>query len=377
MEADGIALPEWVKKMRAAGARGFYSEDGRVWDPKANGYAPREIDPRTRPFSSVRTTQVAGNASASVWDVGEGVFALTFHTKMNTLDEGAIEMIHTAVERAESDARALIVYNEGEHFSLGANLFAVVGAAMNQQWEDIRKMAAKLQDGSQRMKYSRVPVVAAPFGMTLGGGLEICMGAGHIQAAAETYAGLVEVGVGLIPAGGGCMNALWRAFEGVPEGATVDPYAIVTQVFKNIALAKVATSAAEAQELGYFRKTDGVSFDRARLLYEARRRAIGLAESGYHPPTPRAYRLPGESGIATLKMLVRTLQQTGQATEHDGVVATKLAHVLCGGIDGAAAPVTEAHMLELEVEAFLSLCGEAKSIERMQYMLMNNKPLRN
>jgi 3-hydroxyacyl-CoA dehydrogenase len=222
-----------------------------------------------------------------------------------------------------------------------------------------------------------VPVVAAPFSMALGGGLELCLGANHVQAAAETYAGLVEVGVGLLPAGGGCMNLVWRGLESIPEGMQFDPYAIVTNVFKNIALAKVATSAVEAQELGFFRKTDGVSFDRARQLYETKQRAIGLAEAGYHPPAPRAHKLPGDSGIATLEMMVKTLQQTGQASEHDAKVAMQVARVLCGGVDGSAAPVTEERMLELEVEGFLALCGEAKTLERMQYMLMNNKPLRN
>ncbi|MEI8258235.1 MAG: hypothetical protein WCJ30_21360, partial [Deltaproteobacteria bacterium] len=165
--------------------------------------------------------------------------------------------------------------------------------------------------------------------------------------------------------------------EGIPEGTAVDSLAIVTQVFKNIALAKVATSAEEGKQLGYFRKNDGVSFDRARQLYEAKRRAIGLAEGGYHPPIPRAYKLPGESGIATLSMMVDALMGGGYASAHDGLIARKLASVLCGGPGGAAREVTEDEILELEREAFVSLCGEPKSIERMQYMLMNNKPLRN
>jgi 3-hydroxyacyl-CoA dehydrogenase len=377
MEKDGLALPEWVKKMKASGAKSFYAEGNKIWDPKANAYKTRDIDPRTRSYSSLKTSVIAENDGAYVSDIGEGVFALTFKTKANSIDPDVIAMIHTAVDRAERDARALIVYNEGEHFGVGANLFLVVGAAMQGQWEDIRKLAGELQRGTQRLKYSKVPVVAAPFGMALGGGLEVCLGAGNIQAAAETYAGLVEVGVGLIPAGGGCMNLMWRAFEGVPDGMQFDPYAAATQVFKNIALARVATSAAEAQEFGYFRRTDGISFDKARLLHEAKRRAIGLAEAGYHAPTPRAHKLPGDSGIATLKMMVGTLVQTGQASEHDALIATKLANVLCGGVDGAQAPVSEERMLELEAEAFVSLCGEPKTQERMQYMLMNNKPLRN
>jgi 3-hydroxyacyl-CoA dehydrogenase len=163
----------------------------------------------------------------------------------------------------------------------------------------------------------------------------------------------------------------------VPDGATVDSYALVTQVFKNVALARVATSAEEAQAFGYLRRNDGVSFDRARLLTAAKARAIGLAESGWHPPSPRAFVLPGESGMATLSMMVGTLVDAGQASAHDAKIATKLAEVLCGGAGGASRPVTEDVMLELEREAFVSLCGEPKSQERMQYMLMNNKPLRN
>jgi 3-hydroxyacyl-CoA dehydrogenase len=198
-----------------------------------------------------------------------------------------------------------------------------------------------------------------------------------VKAAAETYAGLAEVGVGLLPGGAGNMNLLWRALAGIPEGADVDVYHLVTQVFKNIAMAKIATSAGEAKELGYFRQGDGVSFDRARQLSEAKALALGLAATGYHPPLPRAYRLPGDSGIATLQMLINTLVAGGYATEHDGVIAHKVATVLCGGVGGAAHEVTEAEMLELELEAFVSLCGEAKSQQRMQHMLMNNKPLRN
>jgi enoyl-CoA hydratase/carnithine racemase len=215
------------------------------------------------------------------------------------------------------------------------------------------------------------------FGMTLGGGCEIALHGARVRASAETYMGLVEVGVGLIPGGAGNVNMLWRSLEGIPEGTNANIYENVTQTFKNIALAKVATSAEEAKQLGFFRKTDGISFDRARLVPEAKARAIGIAQSGYHAPIPRAYRLPGESGIATLNMMVDTLVAGGYASEHDAKIARKLAVVLCGGAGGAAREVTEDEMLELEAEAFVSLCGEPKSQERMQFMLMNNKPLRN
>ena len=180
-----------------------------------------------------------------------------------------------------------------------------------------------------------------------------------------------------IPGGAGNLNMLWRALEGFPEGMTVNTYDAVTQVFKNIAMASVATSAVEAQHKGYFRWSDGVSFDRARQLHEAKQKAVGMATSGYHPPAPRAYKLPGDSGIATLEMMVDTLLAGGYATPHDGTIAKKLAVVLCGGRGGATHEVTEQEMLDLEKEVFVSLCGEQKSIERMQHMLTTNKPLRN
>ncbi len=378
LKADGVALPAWIDAMAAAGAKSFYDGE-RVWSPVEGKYEMHTGDPRAVTLDKARRggAPVLSNGGGSLWDVGDGVVALTYATKANSVDPDVIALYQQSIERAERDYRAMIIFNQGEHFSVGANLFGVVMAAGQKQWEQLRQMVRAFQGVCQRMKYAAVPVVAAPYGMALGGGLEVCLGATAIQAAAETYSGLVEVGVGIIPGGGGNLNLLWRAFEGVPEGAKVDPYALTTQVFMNIALAKVATSAEEAQQLGYFRKSDGVTFDKARLLTDAKGRAIGLAEAGYHPSAPRAYTLAGESGMATLKMMVGSLVQAGQATPHDALIANKLAEVLCGGIDGAAGPVTEERMLELECEAFLSLVGEAKSQERMQFMLMNNRPLRN
>ncbi len=361
MKKDGLALP------------------ANIGDTLKKTLGKRAPDPRTATLSVLRrgSAPVLKNDGAEAWDLGDGVLGLTFKTKANSVDPDVIKMIHDSVAKAESDFRAMVVANEGEHFCVGANLLLVVMAAGQKQWDQIRQLVGGFQGACQRMKYASVPVVAAPFGMALGGGLEVCLGAGSVQAAAETYAGLVEVGVGLVPGGGGHLNLLWRALEGVPEGAAVDTYALVTQVFKNVALAKVATSAEEGKALGYFRREAGVTFDRARLLVDAKKRAVGLAESGWHPPAPRAYVLPGESGIATLKMMIRTLLEAGQASEHDAKIATKVAEILCGGVSGSSHEVSEDEMLELESEAFVSLCGEPKSQERMQYMLMNNKPLRN
>lgn len=379
MKKDGVALPAWVETMKSKGAKGFYREDGAVWDFKKNDYVKRADDPRYATLQILRRGQapVLKNDGAEAWDLGDGVLGLTFKTKANSIDPDVISMIGKSVERAEQDFKAMVIANEGEHFCVGANLFLVVMAAGNKEWEQIRSMVKGLQANMQRVKYSRVPVVAAPYGMALGGGLEVCLPCAGVQAAAETYSGLVEVGVGLLPGGGGNVNLLWRALEGIPEGANVNTYEYVTQVFKNIALAKVATSAVEAKAFGYFRWNDGVSFDRSRQLTEAKARALGLANAGYHPPTPKAYVLPGDSGIATLSMMVDTLVSGGYASEHDAKIARKVAEVLCGGRGGASREVTEQEMLDLEAEAFVSLTGEPKSQERMQYMLMNNKPLRN
>jgi 3-hydroxyacyl-CoA dehydrogenase len=379
MKRDGVNLPYSITKMVEAGATSFYGAGGLVYDLAKKEYKPRPKDLRLATLKEVRKGKapVLSNDGAEAWDLGDGVLGLTFKSKANSIDPDVIKMIGDAVETAEKDFRAMLLFNQGEHFCVGANLMLVVMAAQSGDYEQIRKLVGDYQAATQRMKYSTVPVVVAPYGMTLGGGLELCFGGAAVQAAAETYAGLVEVGVGLVPGGAGTMNMLWRALDGVIDGAQINTLEIVTQVFKNIALARVATSAYEAKMFGYFHKTAGISFDKSRLLTEAKVRAIGLAESGYHPPAPKAFVLPGESGIATLSMMVDTLVAGGYASEHDAKIARTLADVLCGGRGGSARPVTEEEFLEREREAFVSLCGEPKSQERMQYMLMNNKPLRN
>lgn len=378
MEKDGIKLPAFLQKMKAAGATGFY-RDGEVFDVKEGRYKKRETDPRRATWTVLRRGEkpVLKNDGAEAWDLGDGILGLSFKTKANSIDPDVISMLGQAADKAEQDFQGLVVYNQGEHFCVGANIMLVAMAAMQKAWDQIRDMVKGYQYATQRLKYASVPVVSAPFGMTLGGGLELCLGSDAVQAAAETYSGLVEVGVGLVPAGAGTLNLLWRALDGIPDGANVNTYEYVTQVFKNIALARVATSADEAKAFGYFRRQDGITFDRARQLTDAKALALGLANANYHPPAPRAYTLPGESGIATLTMMVQTLVAGGQASEHDAKIATKLAEILCGGIGGAGHEVTEDEVLELEREAFVSLCGEPKTQERIQYMLMNNKPLRN
>ncbi len=375
---EGYALPDSVIKMKDSGVSSFYS-DGRVFSLVAGEYISLKEDAREITWEVMRKSDapVLSNNGAEAWDLGDGILGVRFKTKMNSIDPDVISMLHEASARAERDFEGMLVSNGGEHFCVGANLMLVVMAAGQKDWAAIGKIVSDYQAAVQRMRYASVPVIGVPYGMTLGGGLELCFGCDAVQAAAETYSGLVEVGVGLIPGGAGTMNMLWRAFEGIPDGAEVDSYAIVTQVFKNIAMADVATSADAGKMKGYFRHSDGVSFDRARQIWEAKQRAIGLAKSGYHPPQQRSYKLPGSSGIATLTMMVNTLVSGGYASEHDAHIANKLAHVLCGGEGGASREVTESEVLELEREAFVSLCGETKSQERMQHMLMKNKPLRN
>jgi 3-hydroxyacyl-CoA dehydrogenase len=378
LRRDGVALPASIEAMQQSGADRFY-RPGEVFDLLTGKYLKRATDPReaTLPMLRRGPSPVLKNAGASAWDLGDGVLGVTFETKANTIDQDAVAMLDAAVAEAEQNFRGVLLANTGTNFCVGANLMFMVMAASQKEFAQIDQVVRDFQQAILRMKYAEVPVLAAPFGMTLGGGLELCLGSCGVQAALETYAGLSEASVGLIPAGGGCTNLLWRSLASVPEGVQVDSYAYVTEVFKNIAMVKVSTSAHEAQHLGYFRASDGVSFDHARQLAEAKERLLGVAGSGYHPPVRRAFRLPGESGIATLKMLVNTLVSGGYATEHDALVADKLAHVLCGGVGGSGREVTEQELLDLERETFLSLCGEAKSQARMQHVLQTGKPLRN
>ena len=378
MEREGVELPDSIRRMRASGASSFYQQ-GRIYDLLTGEYTEHASDPREVTLPTLRRggAPVLKNGSAEAWDLGDDILGLTVTSKANSIDADVIQMLEDAVACAEQRFRGLLLFNQGHNFSVGANLFFVLMAARQKQYDQIESMVERLQRAVMTLKFAQVPVLAAPFGMTVGGGLEICLGCDALQAALETYAGLVEVGVGLIPAGGGCANLLWRALGSVPEGVRVDTYEYVTQVFKNIAMAKVATSAHEAQRLGYFSSRDGVSFDRARQLHEAKQRLLGLSQSGYHPPVKRSYRLPGESGIATLTMLINTMLSGGFASEHDALISKKLAGVLCGGVGGAARDVTQQDILDLEREAFMSLCAEPKTQDRMQHMLEKNKPLRN
>ncbi|HEV8244773.1 MAG TPA: enoyl-CoA hydratase/isomerase family protein, partial [Polyangiaceae bacterium] len=282
-----------------------------------------------------------------------------------------------AVTRAEKDFEAIVIGNDGEHFCAGANLLLIVMAAQQKAWDQIEKVVTGLQNALQKLRYARVPVVAAPFQYTLGGGCEVAMAADACQAHAETYMGLVEVGVGLIPAGGGCLRMVERWTGDLSAGSGADPLPLLGQASLNVATAKVATSAEEAKKLRYLRPSDGVTLGRDHLLYHAKQRALGLARSDYRPPLPRPLLAAGYDAARTIGMRVWGMLESGFASEHDALIANKIGYVLCGGQVAAGSELSEQAYLDLEREAFLSLCGEQKTIERMMHMLQNNKPLRN
>lgn len=319
---------------------------------------------------------VETNMSATLHDLGDGVLGLEFHSKMNALDNDIIHLYGKALDRLDGpDWGSLVVANQGEHFCAGANIMLVLMAAMNGAWDQIEALTRALQDTLMRAKHHRKPVVTAPFGLTLGGGAEVAMQGAMCRASGELYMGLVEVGVGLLPAGGGCKEMLFRL--SAPEGVEGDPMATVKRAFELVGMAKVSTSAEEAREMAFLRPTDSLSLLGDRLVGDARELALGLSRAGWKAPRKRTIRVAGRSGEAALAAALWNFRQAGQATEYDVVVGRKVAHVLCGGDVATGTEVSEQNILDLEREAFLSLCGDARTHARIQHMLMEGKPLRN
>jgi len=314
------------------------------------------------------------NASAALWDIGDGVVVLEFSAKMNAFDADILALIEEVIPLVAKDFKALVIYNEGRTFSAGANLGLALFAANIAAWGEIEKMTAGGQRAFKALKYAPFPVVAAPFNMALGGGCEVCLNADVIQAHAETYIGLVEVGVGLIPGWGGCGELLdrWAKMSGAPKG----PMPAVAKAFETISTAKVSKSAAEAKELGFLRPTDGITMNRDRLLADAKAKALALAEN-YAPPPPPSFRLPGAGGKAALAMAVDGFHKQGLASDYDLVVADHLADILTGGAADVVDEVSEADLLALEREAFAALVRQNFTIDRIEHMLETGKPLRN
>lgn len=380
MEADGFAVPKWVKSMLDAGRTSFYEGDfgqRSFWDHTAGKASPELLSPRYRhlPSTIKHEALVSKNHGARLWDLGDGVACVEFRTKMNAVDADVIAMLNDAVDRAEKDFDALVIGNHDPRaFSAGANIMMIAMAAQQGAWDQVREMITAFQRACLRLRHSRIPVVAAPAGMTFGGGAEICLGANAIQAHAELYMGLVEVGVGLIPGGGGCFALLHNKQSAGPD---TDPLVYLRDTFMAIGMAKVATSAREAQKMGFLLPGDRITMDRDELIEAAKQRALGMARSDFRPPRPRALKVAGRSGYATLHSALWDMNQSGQISEHDMLIGQRLANVLAGGDVAAGTEVTEARFHELEQEAFLSLCGEPKTQARIQHMLTTNKPLRN
>jgi 3-hydroxyacyl-CoA dehydrogenase len=380
MEALGIEVAGWVRDMLAAGHRSFY-RDGEVYSPRTRDYQPVPTDPEALDLAALRAggAEVAGNASASLVDLGDGVLCFELHPPANAIDAGVVEIGNRALQELERGSWVgLVIANQSHNFCVGANIGEVGMAAYQGLYDQVGQAVRALQDLLTGFRHAAKPVVAAPHGQTLGGGAEIVMHADRSAAALETYIGLVEVGVGVIPAGGGCKELLRRLVSPAmrtADGAPALPF--VQRVFETIGLAKVATSAIEARELGFLDSDDVVVMNADHLLAAAKREVLDLAD-GYQPPTREAsIYAAGLPTLAALEMGVQTLQWAGQASDHDGVIARHLARVLCGGELSQPQWVAEEHILELEREAFLALLHEPKTMERIQGLLTTGKPVRN
>ncbi len=319
---------------------------------------------------------VRTNAGASLVDLGDGVLALEFHAKMNALGGDQIQMIHAGVKEAAANFAALVVGNDAPNFSAGANLMLLLLEAQEGNWDEIDLMIRAFQASTQALRYADVPVVVAPAGLTLGGGCEIALHGDRIQAAAESYIGLVEVGVGLIPGGGGTKEMLARAVHGLPA-THPDLLPIVQPVFETIGFAKVSTSAADARRLGFLDQADRITMNRERLMADAKAHALERVREGYQRPAPRTILAGGATLLAALKLGVHLGWRAGRISDHDAVVGRHLANVLAGGALPQQTMVGEQYILDLEREAFLKLCGERKTLERIQHTLKTGKPLRN
>jgi 3-hydroxyacyl-CoA dehydrogenase len=390
MKEAGYEIPEWVQQMLDAGNESFYTkQNGKLcfYDVASEEYKEVPVKPGIifLPSLKEREKKVAGNMGASLIDIGDGVACLEFHTKMNAIGEDITAMIHESADVVSREFDGLVIANHGTNFSAGANLVMVLFAAQEEEWDDLDFGIKSLQDAMMKLKYLGKPVVAAPAGMALAGGCEVCLAADRVRYAAETYMGLVEVGVGLIPASGGCKELLIRNTEHlfeVDKGGVymkqIELMPFVARAFETIALAKVSTSGPEAVKLGYLRPADKMTVNRDYLIQDAKNTVLSMNMEGYTPPKPlEEIRVGGENTLAMIKLAVWTLHEQGYATDHDVTVSTKVAHVLCGGNLLPDTKVSEQYLLDLEREAFLSLCGDPNTHARIQHMLNTGKPLRN
>ena len=383
MDALGIEPAQWVRDMVAAGRTSFYAVDGvkdTFWDINAKAAAVVPESERIVKIAYLKreaSNKIDGNDCATLWDMGDGVAALELHTKMNAIDAGVIEMMNKSIDICEADYKGLVIGHDGDTYSAGANLGAILMGVQMGEWGMIEEMVSGFQKANQRMRYSKIPVVTAPHGLAMGGGAELIMSGNAVVASSELFMGLVEAGVGLIPGGGGNLQLLRNLYGPYAEDRDIDPFQFIKKAFMAIGLAQMSDSAESARAMGFLKPSDVVSMNRDLVLNDAKQLAIGLADSGFRPPRQTSFLLPGPSGRATLEMLLYDMVLGRKASEHDAVVGGKLAHVLCGGDTSSTVPVTEERLLELELEAFMSLVGMEKSQQRMEHMLKTGKPLRN
>ena len=390
LRAQGRALPPALEKLLATPEKAWYRNQGaEVFDPRTESYVP--VEPPDAVVSLTRAKRsggvVAENPGASLIDIGDGVACIEFHTKMNALGGDIVNFVRQTLSPAGDpirNFRAFVITNDATNFSAGANLVQLLLAAQDEEWDEIDFYIRGFQEMTQAVKFCPVPVVVAAFGLTLGGGCEISLHGAARQPHLELYMGLVETGVGLIPAGGGCKEMTLRALEiaaaAAPPAArdSAELHHTMRTFFENIALAKVSTSACEARDLHLLRASDGITMNRDRVLHDAKSKALALADGGYTAPLPRTdIPAPGDSVLAALRLGVYMLRQGEYASDHDVVVATHLATILCGGAVTPGTPVSEHYLLDLEREHFLSLCGERKTQERIAHTLKTGKPLRN
>jgi 3-hydroxyacyl-CoA dehydrogenase len=383
MKIDGFQPAPWVDEMLAAGFETFYQYDGDlkvgIYDPAAKAYHVfKKVEGLiSLPALKLDDKEIAKNDSASLIDLGDGIVCVEFHSKMNTFDTDIGEMINHALDLCESQFEGVVIGNQGQHFSAGANLFLIAMYSQQEQWDDLEAVVKGLQDMNMRMRYSPVPVVIAPFGYTLGGGAEVMMHASRIVSSGFLVTGLVEVGMGLLPAGGGTKEMLRRVLNPVMKTDNADPMPFVQQLFMQIGTAKIATSPIEARDFGMLSASDRIVMNDDYLLMEAKREARHLADSGYHPPYKEKVYAAGRDVLSTLQVGVYMFEEGGYISEHDKLIGTKVAEVLTGGNISHGQWVDEQYILDLERENFLSLCGEQKTRERIWHFLEKGKPLRN
>jgi 3-hydroxyacyl-CoA dehydrogenase len=380
MKEEGRDIPPFVIGLLEKDFTTFYSEiDGDLAYYNGTEYVKVPVNEKAIDLKRYKKKHgvIKSNSGASLIDLGDGIALLEFHSKSNAIGLDIIQMINFAIDEVEKNYKGLVIGNQGKNFCVGANLGMILMEAQDDNIFELDFVIKSFQQAMRRIKYSAKPVVAAPFQMTLGGGAEVCLPAAHIQASAETYIGLVEVGVGLIPGGGGNIGLYEKFIKGLPNGVEVDYQHIANKVFETVALAKVSTSGEEARDNNFLNFADGISVNPDHLIYDAKQAALALADAGYTPPVKKPVKVVGAPGYATLLLGAQGMYDSGFISEHDLKIAKKLAYVIAGGKVPYGTEVSEEYLLNLEKQAFLELVADQKSQMRMQHMLVKGKPLRN